>query len=75
MKQEGIGTVVGATTSEVLKKLKEEGRESDRRRKAATGRDTVSISAEARERMAADENAQGEDDGSTDDTDSATDTL
>ena len=55
MKQEGIGTVVGTTTSEVLRKLKEAGPAAERRRKAPPGQDTVSISPEAREKMAAEQ--------------------
>ena len=61
MKQQGIGTVVGTTTSDVLKKLKESGPDSERRRKMPAGKDTVSISPEAREKMAAEqENGGGE---------------
>ncbi len=52
MKQQGIGTVIGTTTSDVLKKLKEAGPDTARRRKAVPGQDTVSISPEAREKMA-----------------------
>ena len=51
MKQSGIGTVVGTTTSDVLRKLKEQGQEGERRSRAAPGRDTISISPEARELM------------------------
>ena len=63
MKQQGIGTVVGTTTSDVLKKLKEAGPDSERRRKIPAGKDTVSISPEAREKMAAEQEgaAEGED--------------
>jgi glutamyl-tRNA reductase len=49
MKQPGIGTVVGTTTSDVMKKLKETGPDSERRRRTAVGRDRVSISSAARE--------------------------
>jgi hypothetical protein len=52
MQQKGIGSVIGATTSDVLKKLKEAGQDSERRHKPRVGKDTVSISAEAREMMA-----------------------
>jgi hypothetical protein len=55
MKQQGIGTVVRTTTGDVLKKLKEAGPDQERRRKVAAGRDTVSISPEAREMMGAEE--------------------
>jgi hypothetical protein len=51
MKQQGIGTVVGATTGEVLKKLKEAGPDTERKKKTVAGKDRVSISPEARELM------------------------
>ena len=54
MNQQGIGTVVGTNTGEVLKKLKESGPDTERKKKMAPGKDTVSISPEARELMGAD---------------------
>ena len=53
--QQGIGSVIGTTTSEVLKKLKEAGQDQERRKQLRPGKDTVSISAEARERIASDQ--------------------
>lgn len=58
MQQKGIGSVIGATTSDVLKKMKEAGQDPERRHKLRAGKDTVNISAEARERMASE---QGDD--------------
>lgn len=55
MQQKGIGSVIGATTSDVLKKLKETGQDSERRHKPRAGKDTVSISAEAREMIASEQ--------------------
>ncbi len=60
MQQSGIGTVVGATTSEVLKKLKEGGQDQDRRKQVRPGKDRVSISAEARELIASDQESSDE---------------
>jgi hypothetical protein len=69
MQQKGIGSVIGATTSDVLKKLKDAGQGPERRHRPQAGKDTVSISAEAREMMATE---QSEEEGeAAEDTDQA----
>ncbi len=70
MQQKGIGSVIGATTSDVLKKLKEAGQDPERRHKPRAGKDTVSISAEAREMMAS-EQSDGEEEESAVDAEQA----
>ena len=60
MKQQGIGTVIGTTTSDVLKKLKEAGQDTGKKTFRRQGKDTVSISVEAREMMATEQNESGE---------------
>jgi hypothetical protein len=60
MNQQGIGNVVGTTTGEVLKKVKEAGPDTERKKKAAGEKDTISISPEARELMSSEPGADQE---------------